>query len=264
MGNGRETPRTSLWKPVSFPFSLTRNPAGIFRQGSVGKTMSDTTPTTFLPGKNERRSFGANHKTSPDVNSVIQIFDDPRSRAPIAQAKSRHYLMSVLDRQYDISLQRGYPLCLTLATLDTTGQTSALAPTAILNTVAKICRSNLRPTDLLFSYSENLLAMVLLESDEDGGASVAARLKRSLERRLYFGKTALSVRPVFAVSDVTMGFGSAGKSLLTSAELVLNKASYEGTDVAVASITLAVPTIDVSIRAQDIANAITGMFDTTA
>jgi GGDEF domain-containing protein len=226
--------------------------------------MSDNTPTTFLPGKNERRSFGGNPRSSADVHSLIQIFDDPRSRAPIAQAQSRQYLISVLDRQYEVSLERGYPLCLALATLDPSGETSCPAPAAILNTVAKICRSNLRPTDLLFRYADGLLAMVLLESDEDGGASVASRLKRSLDRRLYFGKTALSVRPVFAVSDVTMGFGSAGKSLLTSAELVLNKASYESFDVAVASVTLSVPTLDVAVRAQDIANAITGMFDTTA
>ncbi len=226
--------------------------------------MSDTTPTTFLPGKNERRSFGGNQKSSADVSSLIQIFDDPRSRVPIAQAQSRQYLMSVLDRQHDISLQRGYPLCLALATLDSTAQTSALAPAAILNTVAKICRSNLRPTDLLFSYCDKLLAMVLLESDEEGGASVAARLKRSLDRRLYFGKTALSIRPVFAVSDVTMGFGSAGRSLLTTAEMVLKKATYENFEVAVASVTLAVPIIDMTVNAQDIANAITGMYETTA
>lgn len=226
--------------------------------------MTDTTPTTFLPGKNERRSFGGNPKSSADVHSLIQIFDDPRSRAPIAQAQSRQYLISVLDRQCELALERGYPVCLALATLDPSGEIATLAPAAILNTVAKICRSNLRPTDLLFRYADGLLAMVLLESDEDGGASVAARLKRSLDRRLYFGKTALSVRPVFAVSDVTMGYGSAGKSLLTSAELVLNKAGYESYEIAVASTTLAVPTIDVSIRAQDIANAITGMFDTTA
>ena len=228
------------------------------------KTLSDTTPTTFLPGKNERRSFGGNQKTSPDVHSLVQIFDDPRSRAPIAQAQSRQYLVSVLDRQYEISLERGYPISLALATLDSVGECSTLAPDAILNTVAKICRSNLRPTDLLFRYADGLLAMVLLESDEDGGASVAARLKRSLDRRLYFGKTALNVRPVFAVSDVTIGFGSAGKSLLTSAEFVLNKASFASCDVAVASVTLAPPTFDVSVRAQDIANAITGMFETTA
>ncbi len=226
--------------------------------------MTDTTPTTFLPGKNERRSFGGNPQSSADVHSLIQIFDDPRARAPIAQAQSRQYLVSVLDRQHEVSLERGYPMCLALATLDPSAEIAALAPAAILNTVAKICRSNLRPTDLLFRYADGLLAMVLLESDEDGGASVAARLKRSLDRRLYFGKTALNVRAVFAVSDVTMGFGSAGKSLLTSAELVLNKASYESADVAVASVTLAVPTFDVAIRAQDIANAITGMFDTTA
>lgn len=228
------------------------------------KTMSETAPTTFLPGKNERRSFGGYQKSSPDVHSLIQIFDNPRPRAPIAQAQSRQYLIGVLDRQYEISLQRGYPLCLALVTLDRSGETSSLAPSAILNTVAKICRSNLRPADLLFSYSESLLAMVLLESDEEGGASVAARLKRSLDRRLYFGKTALSVRPVFAVSDVIMGFGSAGKSLLTTAEMVLNKATFDNFEVAVASTTLAVPVVDLTANAQAIANAITGMYETTA
>ncbi len=222
--------------------------------------MTDTTPTTFLPGKNERRSFGVFQKSSPDIHSLIQIFDDPRTRAPIAQAQSRQYLVSVLDRQHEIALEKGYPICLALATLDRSAEVSTLSPIAILNTVAKICRSNLRPTDLLFQYADGLLAMVLLESDEDGGASVSARLKRSLDRRLYFGKTALNVKPVFAVSAVTMGFGSAGKSLLTSAEMVLNKATYEHSDVAVASETLAVPTVDVSVKAQDIANAITGMY----
>lgn len=227
------------------------------------KTMSDSTETSFLPGKNDRRSGSNIRKSFADVHALAQVFDEPRSRAPIAQAQSRQYLVNVLDRQYELSLKNGYPLCLALATLDPSAEVAAPSPTAILNTVAKICRSNLRPTDLVFHYCDGLLAMVLLESDEDGGASVAARLKRSLDRRLYFGKTALSVRPVFAISDVTMGFGSAGKSLLTSAEMVLNRAGYKDFDVAVASKTLAPPAVDLTVRAQDIANAITGMFDTS-
>ncbi len=225
--------------------------------------MSDPKPTTFLPGKpnkTERRSF-ANPKSFADLQSLVQILDDPRTRAPIAHAQSRQYLVSVLDRQYEISLERGYPICLALTTLDTSAcQIPTLSPVAILNTVAKICRANLRPTDLLFRYADGLLAMVLLESDEDGGASVASRLKRSLDRRLYFGKTALSVRPVFAVSDSTIGFGSAGRSLLTSAELVLNRAACNNSDVAVASRALPQQTGGVSVRAQDIANAITSMY----
>ncbi len=226
--------------------------------------MSDPTPTTFLPGKNDRRNFGKMPKSFAGNQPLEQIFDDPRLRGPIAQAQSRQHLVSLLDRQYELSQERGYPICLALAALDQSGQGQALAPVAILNTVAKICRSNLRPTDLLYRYTEGWLAMLLLESDEEGGASVAERLKRSLSRRLYFGKTALNVRPVFAVSDVSIGFGSAGKSLLTSAELVMRKAGFDSFDVAVASVTLAPPTVDVNVRAQDIANAITGMFDTTA
>lgn len=225
--------------------------------------MSDRTPTTFLPGRPnqaDRRSF-ANPRTFADVQSLVQIFDDPRTRAPILHAQSCQYLVSVLDRQYDLSLERGYPICLALATLDTgSPENMPLSPVAILNTVAKIWRSKLRPTDLLFQYSDRLIAMVLLESDEDGGASVAERLKRSLDRRLYFGKTALSVRPYFAVSDSTVGFGSAGRSLLTTAELALNRAANHNYDVAVASRTVGLQTVGVSEKAQEIANAITGMF----
>jgi len=226
--------------------------------------MSDSTPTTFLPGKNERRSSAAYQRSFADAHSLIQIFDDQRSRGPIAQAPSRDYLIGVLDRQYQLAQERGYPLCLMLATLDSAGEISTLAPEAVLNTVAKICRSNLRPTDLVFRYADGRLAMVLLESDEDGGASVADRLKRSLDRRLYFGKTALNVKPVFAVSDMAIGFGSAGKSLLTSVELVLNKAEFKTTNVAVASHTLTAYSTSTMLKAQQIANAITGMFDTTA
>ena len=226
--------------------------------------MSDSPPTTFLPGKNERRNTASFQKSFSDAHSLIQIFDDQRSRGPIAQAQSRDYLIGVLDRQYQLAQERGYPLCLTLATLDPSAEVSTLAPEAVLNTVAKICRSNLRPTDLVFRYSDGRLAMVLLESDEQGGASVADRLKRSLERRLYFGKTALNVKPVFAVTDMAIGFGSAGKSLLTSAELVLNKAEYKTTNVAVASHTLSTYATNTMLKAQEIANAITGMFDTTA
>jgi hypothetical protein len=48
------------------------------------------------------------------------------------------------------------------------------------------------------------------------------------------------------------------------AELVLNRANYESADVSAAGITISAPTFDVSIRVQDVANAITGMFDTKA
>lgn len=226
--------------------------------------MSDPTPTSFLPGKNERRSHNKTFRSYADIHSLEQIFEDARTRGPITQAHSREHFISVLDRQYEISQERGYPLCLALATLDPRSQDASLAPLAVLNTVAKICRSNLRPTDLVFRYADGLVAMVLLECDELGGESVAVRLKRSLDRRLYFGKTALSVRPVFAVSDMSIGFGSAGKSLLSSAELVLSRADFAAGDVAIASVVLAPPHVDVQLRARDIANAITGMYDTSA
>ncbi len=263
--NPKETLRARSGNPLASLSNFDELPCRPIPAGSSSvKTMSDSTPTTFLPGKNDRRSHRNFQRSFADVHALVQILDDPRTRAPIAQAQSRQHLIDILDRQHALALQKGYPLCLALATLDPSSELLTLSPTAILNTVAKICRSNLRPTDLVFRYSENLLAMVLLESDEKGGASVASRLKRSLDRRLYFGKTALSVRPVFAISDATMGFGSAGKSLLTSAEMVLNQAGYENFEVAVASETLAPPAVDVALRAQDIANAITRMFDTTA
>lgn len=229
-------------------------------------SMSDPTPTSFLPGKTERRNFGSGQKlTPPEDLPIVQVFDDPRLRAPIAQAQSRYYLISVLDRQFQIAQEQKYQLCLALVTLETTGETIPLAPTAVLNTVAKICRANLRPTDLVYrlpdSNADEMLALVLLESDETGGASVAARLKRSLDRRLYFGKTSLRVRPVFAISDCAFGFGSAGKSLFTTAEMVLKKASFEKSDIAVASSTLAPLTVDNVVQTQSIANAITGMFE---
>jgi len=231
---------------------------------STPKSTPTSTPTSFLPGKNERRG-STFQKSFADAHSLIQIFDDQRSRGPIAQAQSRHYLIGVLDRQYQLSQERGYPICLTLATIYPSGEIPAPAPDAILHAVAKICRSNLRPTDLVFRYAEGLLAMIMLESDEDGGASVADRLRRCLDRRLYFGKTALSVRPVFAVSDMSIGFGSAGRSLLTSAELVLKKAEFNTTSIALASHTLnSASSSSNMLKAQEIANAITGMFDTIA
>lgn len=258
----KETLRVRSGNPLASLSNFDELPCRDIPTGSPSvKTMSDSTPTTFLPGKNDRRHGSQMRRSFADVHALVQILDDPRTRGPIVQAQSRQYLIGVLDRQYEISLEKGYPLCLALATLDPSAEVTTLSPTAILNTVAKICRSNLRPTDLVFRYSESLLAMVLLESDEEGGSSVAQRLKRSLDRRLYFGKTALSVRPVFAISDVAMGFGSPGKSLLTSAEMVLNQAGYKNFDVAVASKTLAPPTVDLTVKAQDIANAITQMFN---
>lgn len=266
--NPKETPRARSGNPLASLSNFDALPCRSFPAGSPSvKTMSDSTPTTFLPGKsgkNDRRNYSNFRKSFADVHALVQVLDDPRTRAPIVQAQSRQHLIGVLDRQYELSLQKSYPLCLALAMLDPSAEAATLSPSAVLNTVAKICRSNLRPTDLVFRYSEGLLAMVLLESNEEGGASVATRLKRSLDRRLYFGKTALSVRPVFAISDVSMGFGSAGKSLLTTAEMVLDKAGYKDFDVAVASKILSLSPVDLTLRTRDIANAITGMYDTTA
>lgn len=217
----------------------------------------------FHVGKNDRRAYPAlssNVFQGTVIESTAMV--DPRSRAPIVMAQNRQFLESVLDRQFQLANEKGYPISIALIALqqEIVDEPRSTASEAILNTVAKICRSHVRPSDLIFRYGESMLVLVCLQSTEEGTTSVAARLKTSLARPLFFGKRSVTVHPMFAVSGVTSGFGSAGNSLLKTAESVFIKAIALKTDLASAA-QLGIGHVSSDVNNQDIANAITGMYE---
>jgi hypothetical protein len=65
---------------------------------------------------------------------------------------------------------------------------------------------------------------MLLDADASGASSVSIRLNAAISRRLSFGKGAVEIRAKFGMSEQFDGFGSAGTSLLSTAEMALEKA----------------------------------------
>jgi GGDEF domain-containing protein len=96
--------------------------------------------------------------------------------------------------------------------------------------VTKIFRSHLRPTDVILRDRQKRLALLLPESDQKGSERVCLRLRNAISRRLFFGKEAITVAPVFGISDNISRFGNPGESLLTMAELQLDLAKQALSD----------------------------------
>lgn len=178
-----------------------------------------TYPTEFHAGAERRAYQGRLSQTPPRISSQFQPYSEVFTRCP-----NRQYMVSLLDRQVALSQERQYPLCLALVEVPDLYRLDASYGDSALAAVGKIFRSQLRPTDLIVRYKDFVLALVLLECDESGGSSVCARLNKVLSRRLYFGKKSVQLNPIFAYSAEADGYGSAGNSVLSSAEFALDRA----------------------------------------
>ncbi len=145
---------------------------------------------------------------------------------------NRRQLANLLDRQVAISQQVKRPFCLLLIELVEINPTIQNIPTvvspvygeAVLNVVAKIFRTHVRPSDFLVRTKDRTIGIVLLDTDESGARVVYQRLESAISRKLFFGKGAVEVSARYAVSAQFDGFGSAGASLISTAELALEKA----------------------------------------
>jgi GGDEF domain-containing protein len=155
---------------------------------------------------------------------------------------SRRALTGLLDRQVAISQQVKRPVFFMLVELtevtpvksEHIGTGSPIYDEAVLNVVARIFRANLRPGDFIVRPGRKTLGVMLLDADASGASSVCVRLNAAISRRLSFGKGAVEIRAKFGLSDQFDGFGSAGASLLSTAELALEKAKANDQTFAVA------------------------------
>lgn len=176
-------------------------------------------PTDFHAGAERRAYQGRLLSQNPArISSQFQPYSEVFTKCP-----NRQYMVSLLDRQVALGQQGQYPLCLALCEVPDLYRLDASYNDSALAAVAKIFRSQLRPTDLIVRYKDFVLALVLLECDETGAESVCSRLKKVLARRLYFGKKSVQLNPIFAYSSEVDGYGSAGNSVLSSAEFALDR-----------------------------------------
>jgi GGDEF domain-containing protein len=105
---------------------------------------------------------------------------------------------------------------------------------AVLNVVARIFKASLRPGDFIVRPGLKTLGIMLLDADVNGASSVGIRLNAAISRRLSFGKGAVEIRAKFGMSEQSDGFGSAGASLLATAEIALEKAKANDQTFAIA------------------------------
>jgi diguanylate cyclase (GGDEF)-like protein len=145
---------------------------------------------------------------------------------------SRRQLVGLLDRQVAVSQQVKRPVFLVLVELTEVksvkaphaGSGSLIYDEAVLNVVARIFKASLRPGDFIVRPGPKTLGIMLLDADASGASSVSIRLNAAISRRLSFGKGAVEIRAKFGMSEQLDGFGSAGTSLLSTAEMALEKA----------------------------------------
>jgi GGDEF domain-containing protein len=169
-------------------------------------------------------------KTAIDDAVAVKIIQDV-----FIECSSRNQLIGLLDRQVSVSQQVKRPISLVLVDLtnsktvapDQTGKSSPIYLEAFLHVVAKIFRAKLRPADFIIRPSKNCLGLVLLDAEASGARAACIRLNAAIERPISFGKGSMEISAKFGLSEQYNGFGSAGESLLVSAEMALSKAFEE-------------------------------------
>jgi len=200
------------------------------------------TSAVGAPGGIERRAFRGLSlvpqalparalKAAIDDAVTVRLVQDV-----FVECGTRRQLISVLDRQIAVSQQVKRPVFLVLVELTDfksvrslhIGLGSPVYDEAVLNVVARIFKSNLRPGDFIVRPAAKTLGIMLLDADASGASSVCKRLNAAISRRISFGKGAVEIGAKFGLSDQLDGFGSAGASLLSTAELALEKAKHTG------------------------------------
>jgi diguanylate cyclase (GGDEF)-like protein len=158
------------------------------------------------------------------------------------ECSNRRQLVGLLDRQVAVSQQVKRPVFLMLVELTEVksvrpahaNSNSPIYDEAVLNVVARIFKASLRPGDFIVRPGPKTLGIMLLDADASGASSVGIRLNAAISRRLSFGKGAVEIRAKFGMSEQFDGFGSAGTSLLATAEMALEKAKANDLTFAVA------------------------------
>lgn len=142
------------------------------------------------------------------------------------------YLQTVLGREIRRTERYGLSFALVFIDLDyfknVNDTYGHLAGSSALREVAGILRRSVREVDLLFRYGGDEFTALLVETDSQGAAVVAERIRRSIEEHLFLQEENLSFR-----LTATVGFAAFPEDARTREDVIdlADQAMYQGKKV---------------------------------
>jgi diguanylate cyclase (GGDEF)-like protein len=170
--------------------------------------------------KDEPRAAQRRSPTYVEIPALEQPIPQKLSDV-FTECPSREYLINLLGKFFAAAQFERMEMCLALVELLPVADPEGEGSDAVIQAVARIFRSHLRPNDVIVRYRGTTLGLVLPESNATGGLSVCNRLRRAVSKRLFFGKEEVTVVPVFGVADAFTAGDDSAAAILAKAEEAL-------------------------------------------
>ena len=142
------------------------------------------------------------------------------------------YLQSILDQEIRRSERYGLQFSLVFIDLDyfkeVNDRHGHLAGSTALKEVAGLLRQSVREVDVLFRYGGDEFTALLVETDSQGAAVVAERIRRSVEEHTFLAETGICSRLTATVGYATFPENAADKKSIID---LADQAMYFGKKV---------------------------------
>ncbi len=142
------------------------------------------------------------------------------------------YLQSILDQEIRRSERYGLQFSLVFIDLDyfkeVNDRHGHLAGSTALKEVAGLLRQSVREVDVLFRYGGDEFTALLVETDSQGAAVVAERIRRSVEEHTFLAESGICSRLTATVGYATFPENAADKKSIID---LADQAMYFGKKV---------------------------------
>ncbi len=169
----------------------------------------------------------------PEHVVLLPGLTDTRYRDKTTNCHTKQYLLDVLGPQIGASRQHNFPLSLVLAEMAHLRQIRFTYGSSmvdkILEETATLLRANIRSTDLLIRYANEIYGLLLLHANRHGTELVCRRLRSAISKHIFCGKGSDTILTVnFGAAEQTGLYDLEGKELLTEASKALAAANQIG------------------------------------